>query len=121
MGITIKTTMPRISKLRGRKRTVEEIKQERQRTLARLKEESRAEREAEKQAEAGPKPPSSRPPRRRPTTMKGGGLFDPIRRAQRKAKRKMRKEQGANFSGATRKVKKQQKKGLRQMRKQQGR
>lgn len=52
----------------------------------------------------------------------GGGLFgDPIKRAQRKAKRKMRKEQGALAFGPTRKTKRQQKRGLRQMRKQQGR
>jgi hypothetical protein len=49
-----------------------------------------------------------------------GGVFgDPIKRAQRKAKRKMRKEQGALAFGPTRKTKRQQKRGLRQVRKQQ--
>lgn len=54
----------------------------------------------------------------------GGGKFgDPIKRAQRKAKRKMRKDMknAPVFPGPTRKTKRQQKRGLRQMRKQQGR
>ena len=55
---------------------------------------------------------------------KEGGLFgNPIKRAQRKAKRKMRKDMknAPVFPGPTRKTKRQQKRGLRQMRKQQGR
>lgn len=51
----------------------------------------------------------------------GGKFGDPIKRAQRKAKRKMRKDQAALAFGPTRKTKRQQKRGLRQMRKQQGR
>jgi hypothetical protein len=50
----------------------------------------------------------------------GGGKFgDPIKRAQRKAKRKMRKDSESIAFGPTRKTKRQQKRGLRQMRKQQ--
>ena len=61
---------------------------------------------------------------RDPKYYKDGGLFgDPIKRAQRKAKRKMRKDMknAPVFPGPTRKTKRQQKRGLRQMRKQQGR
>lgn len=53
-----------------------------------------------------------------------GGVFgDPIKRSQRKAKRKMRKDMknAPVFPGPTRKIKRQQKRGAYQMRKQRGR